>query len=228
MNDGIDLSEGHSVDPVAAPTCKALGVNLSVSDPRFKPMCEVVAKICAPEGCGSLLCQTRANAVPGVGTLYPEIVFIGEGPGQKEDEAGEPFVGAAGKFLNEMLASVGLRREDVYITNIVKCRPPGNRDPLPEEKALCVPFLDEQLEILKPKLIVLLGRHAMEYFLPGQKISIIHGQPKRKNGRIYLPLFHPAAALYNGGQRQTLLDDFQKIPAILAKIDEINTQTPSS
>ena len=223
MNDALDLSEGHS-ETIAAPTCKTLNGDAVKSD-NYQAMCEVVAKICAPEGCGSPLCQSRTNAVPGVGCLNPEIVFIGEGPGQKEDQAGEPFVGAAGKFLNEMLSSVGLQREDVYITNIVKCRPPGNRDPLPEEKALCVPFLDEQLAILQPKLIVLLGRHAMEYFLPGQKISAIHGQPKRKNGRIYLPLFHPAAALYNGGQRQTLLDDFQKIPVILEKIKELEASS---
>jgi len=223
LNDALDLSEGHS-ETIAAPTCKTLNGDAVKSD-NYQAMCEVVAKICAPEGCGSPLCQSRTNAVPGVGCLNPEIVFIGEGPGQKEDQAGEPFVGAAGKFLNEMLSSVGLQREDVYITNIVKCRPPGNRDPLPEEKALCVPFLDEQLAILQPKLIVLLGRHAMEYFLPGQKISAIHGQPKRKNGRIYLPLFHPAAALYNGGQRQTLLDDFQKIPVILEKIKELEASS---
>jgi len=147
-----------------------------------------------------------------------DIVFIGEAPGKNEDEQGKPFVGAAGKFLNEMLEMVGLQRQDIYITNIVKYRPPNNRDPLPAEKEAWLPYLQEQLNIIQPKLIVTLGRHSMDVLLPGLKISQVHGQPKRYKDHVYLPLFHPAAALYNGGMRQTLIDDFALIPTILKKI----------
>jgi uracil-DNA glycosylase family 4 len=147
-----------------------------------------------------------------------DIVFIGEAPGKNEDLQGKPFVGASGKFLSEMLEMIAMKREDIYITNIVKYRPPNNRDPLPAEKEAFLPFLQEQLDIIEPKLIVTLGRHSMDVLLPGLKISQVHGQPKRYAGRVYLPLFHPAAALYNGGMRQTLIDDFALIPAILSKI----------
>ncbi len=159
----------------------------------------------------------------GDGSENTEIVFIGEAPGKNEDEQGLPFVGAAGKFLNEMLETIGMKREDIYITNIVKYRPPNNRDPLPDEKRAFWPYLVRQLEVIKPKLVVTLGRHSMEYFLPEQKISQIHGQPKRiqfgERKQVIMPLFHPAAALYNGGMRQTLIDDFARIPNILKKIN---------
>ena len=154
----------------------------------------------------------------GVGNPEADILFIGEAPGKNEDLQGEPFVGAAGKFLNEMLEGIGLKRADIYITNIVKYRPPHNRDPLPEEKTAFLPFLQEQIAIIKPKLIVTLGRHSMDVLLPGLKISQVHGEPKRYKGQVYLPLFHPAAALYNGGMRQTLIEDFSLIPAILKKL----------
>jgi uracil-DNA glycosylase family 4 len=154
----------------------------------------------------------------GDGNPDADIVFIGEAPGKNEDIQGLPFVGAAGRFLNEMLSSIGLQRQDIYITNIVKYRPPNNRDPLPEEKQAFLPYLRAQLEIIKPKVVVTLGRHSMDSLLPGLQISKVHGQPKRYNGQVYLPLFHPAAALYNGGMRSTLLADFAKIPAILSKI----------
>jgi uracil-DNA glycosylase family 4 len=152
------------------------------------------------------------------GNVDADIVFIGEAPGKNEDEQGKPFVGAAGKFLNEMLAMIGLERKDIYITNIVKYRPPNNRDPEPSEKAAFLPYLQEQLDIIQPKLIVTLGRHSMDVLLPGLKISQVHGQPKRYKDHVYLPLFHPAAALYNGGMRQTLIDDFALIPTILKKL----------
>jgi len=154
----------------------------------------------------------------GDGNPEAQVVFIGEAPGKNEDEQGKPFVGAAGKFLNEMLAMIGLERKDIYITNIVKYRPPNNRDPLPDEKDAFLPYLQEQLDIIAPKLIVTLGRHSMDVLLPGLKISQVHGQPKRYKDHVYLPLFHPAAALYNGGMRQTLIDDFALIPTILKKI----------
>lgn len=164
------------------------------------------------------LAQTAKQLVMGDGNVDADVVLIGEAPGKNEDETGLPFVGAAGKFLDEMLSVANLSRADVYITNIVKYRPPNNRDPLPNEKEAFAPYLDKQLEIINPKLVVTLGRHSMEYFLPGMVISQVHGQPKRKEGVVYLPLYHPAAALYNGSLRQTLLEDFKKIPLILSKI----------
>ena len=165
------------------------------------------------------LAREAKNLVMGDGNLDADIVFIGEAPGKNEDEIGLPFVGAAGKFLNEMLSSAGLDRKDVYITNIVKYRPPQNRDPKPEEKEAFWPYLVRQLEVIQPKIVVTLGRHSMEYFLPGQKISLIHGQPKRisfSNGKLVIvPLYHPAAALYNGSMRATLVEDFMKLPKII-------------
>jgi len=165
----------------------------------------------------------------GDGNPSAEVVFIGEAPGKNEDIQGIPFVGAAGKFLNEMLEMIGLKREDIYITNIVKYRPPNNRDPEPGEKKAFLPYLQSQLEIIQPKVVVTLGRHSMNCFLPDLQISQVHGQPKRVKLSlkehagdvleiVILPLFHPAAALYNGGLRQTLIDDFAAIPLIIEKI----------
>lgn len=164
------------------------------------------------------LAEGATQLVFGEGNPDADIVFIGEAPGKNEDEQGKPFVGAAGKFLNEMLETIGLKREDVYITNIVKYRPPNNRDPYPEEKVAFLPFLQAQLEVIKPKLVVTLGRHSMDSLLPGLQISKCHGQPKRYKGQVYLPLFHPAAALYNGAMRQTLVEDFSNIPRVLELI----------
>ena len=166
------------------------------------------------------LSQTRTNVVPGEGNPKAEIMFIGEGPGKNEDEQGKPFVGAAGKVLDKMLASINLSREDIFIANVVKCRPPGNRDPLPEEVDACRGWLAQQIEIVKPKIIVLLGRHSMDRFLPNQKISQIHGQPKRRGGQVYFPVYHPAAALYRGNLLADLQKDFLKIPKVLEKIRE--------
>lgn len=164
------------------------------------------------------LASQATQLVFGDGNIDADLVFIGEAPGKNEDLQGKPFVGAAGKFLNEMLAMIGLNREDIYITNIVKYRPPNNRDPLPAEKTAFLPYLRQQLDIIKPKLIVTLGRHSMDSLLPGLKISQAHGQPKKYKDQVYLPLFHPAAALYNGSMRQTLIDDFAEIPLILEKV----------
>ncbi len=176
----------------------------------------VGARVC-PE-----LAAQATQLVMGAGNADADIVLVGEAPGKNEDEQGLPFVGAAGKFLNEMLASAGMNREDVYITNIVKYRPPNNRDPSPEEKKAFWPYLLEQLQIIEPKIVVTLGRHSMEYFLPGQYISKIHGQPKRiqlgDHEIVIVPLYHPAAALYNGSMRQTLIDDFMRMPEIIAQI----------
>ena len=174
-----------------------------------------------------VLYKTRTNVVPGEGSASAEIMFIGEGPGKNEDEQGRPFVGAAGKLLDKLIESIGLTRKDIYIANVVKCRPPQNRDPLPEEVEACRPWLDQQIEIIKPKLIVLLGRHSMDRFLPNQKISLDHGKPKRRNGQVYFPIYHPAAALYRNGLLKDLENDFQKIPKVL-KVMEKSKHIPSS
>ena len=173
------------------------------------------------------LSKTRTNAVPGEGNYSAEVMFIGEGPGASEDEEGIPFCGASGKFLNEMLESINLDRSQVFVTNTVKCRPPGNRDPEDDEKTVCRPYLERQIELIGPKVIVCLGRHAAASMLPGQpSISSIHGHAlKRPNGIIYLPLYHPAAALHNGSLRSTLINDFQKIPIIINKISENEKKT---
>lgn len=170
--------------------------------------------------CSCELRHSAKNVVPGVGSADADILFIGEAPGKKEDETGEPFVGAAGKFLNEMLESVGLSRSDIYITNVVKYRPPNNRDPLPEEVAACWPWLRAQVELIDPKIIILLGRHALDRFVPGKRISSEHGKAFRRNvpnlgTYVFYALYHPAAALYNGSMRETLMKDFAKIPKIL-------------
>lgn len=172
------------------------------------------------------LAATANNLVMGDGNVNADIVFIGEAPGKNEDEQGLPFVGAAGKFLNEMLAAAGMDRSDVYITNIVKYRPPDNRDPTAQEKQEFWPYLARQLEIIDPKVIITLGRHSMEFFLPDAKISQIHGHAVRKKVKYHddtehewliVPLYHPAAALYNGSLRQTLIDDFVNVPKLMAK-----------
>jgi len=184
----------------------------------------VRADILAEKVCSELAAQAT-HLVMGDGNINADIVFIGEAPGKNEDEQGLPFVGAAGKFLNEMLESAGMKRKDVYITNIVKYRPPNNRDPIPEEKEAFWPFLLRQLEIIRPGVIATLGRHSMEYFLPGARISQVHGQPKRISLNdqtvVLVPLFHPASALYNGAMRETLMEDFAKLPGI---IDQAKTR----
>lgn len=171
--------------------------------------------------------KTATQAVFGDGNPKAAVVFIGEAPGKNEDLQGVPFVGAAGKFLSEMLESISLKREDIYITNVVKYRPPNNRDPLPEEKEQCRDWLEAELDFIKPKLIVFLGRHAMNNFFPEEKISAVHGKLLIKKipgiaTKYFLPLYHPAAALYNGGLRQELLNDFAKIPLALKKITSQN------
>lgn len=172
----------------------------------------------------------RTKTVPGEGSPKADVFFIGEGPGKNEDLEGRPFVGAAGKFLEEMLKNIGLTRKDVFIGNVVKCRPPMNRDPEEDEIRTCEGFLYRQLKVIKPKLVVTLGRFSLKIFMPQESISSVHGKLKRirfkniehplyKLGPTYvLPLYHPAAALYRGNMRQILMDDFKNIPKILKKI----------
>jgi uracil-DNA glycosylase len=170
------------------------------------------------------LAKTATNIVPGAGNPDADIVFVGEAPGKNEDLTGQPFVGAAGKILDKLLESIGLTRDDVFITSIVKYRPPNNRDPKPEEKAAFLPYLERQIGVIKPKLIVPLGRHGMESFLPGAKIGQVHGTLRRDaKGRAILPLMHPAAALYNSGLRRTIEEDFLSIPQLLHKIKKGST-----
>jgi uracil-DNA glycosylase len=167
------------------------------------------------------------NPVPGEGSPHAEVMFIGEAPGYREDQQGRPFVGPAGQFLNELLASVGLDRNTVFIANVVKHRPPDNRDPLPEEMAACADYLDRQIAAINPKVIVTLGRFSMAKFFPGAKISAIHGQAKKIGGRIVVAMFHPAAALHQQSLRQTVVDDFTRaIPAALVKAARMEPPKP--
>ena len=164
---------------------------------------------------GCALSKT-ANAVLGEGNPHAEIMFIGEAPGQKEDELGRPFVGPAGQFLDELLASISLKREDVYISNVVKYRPPNNRDPLPEEKEQCMPWLMLEIALIKPRVIVPLGRHALAHFFQKLSITSAHGKPQKLTDTVTVfPIYHPAAALHNGNLRQSLFDDFLNLKSFL-------------
>ncbi len=164
--------------------------------------------------------RSRKNPVPGEGPADAEVMLIGEGPGFHENEQGRPFVGASGRFLEQLLASIGLKREDVFIANVVKCRPPGNRDPRPEELAACAPYLDRQIAAINPKVIVTLGRFSMAKFIPNARISRIHGQPHRVNGRLVVPLFHPAAALHQPRWRPLIEADFARLPELIAAVEK--------
>jgi uracil-DNA glycosylase len=160
--------------------------------------------------------RTRCRAVPGDGPVTARILAVGEAPGETEDRTGRPFVGAAGQLLTRLLRSVGLEREDIYICNVLKCRPPGNRDPEPEEVSSCAHFLDEQVALIRPDAILLLGRHAVGRLLPGMPgIGRIHGQRVRRGDRVYVPLYHPAAALYNAQLLRTLEEDMQRVRGYL-------------
>jgi DNA polymerase len=166
--------------------------------------------------------------VPGEGPDNADIMFIGEAPGFHEDQQGRPFVGAAGKFLEELLASIDLTRKDVYIANVIKCRPPGNRDPLPEEIEACKPFLDRQLELIQPKLVVTLGRFSMARAFPKARISRIHGQPRKIGGIVYYPMYHPAAALHQPSLRRTIEEDMQRIPELIKQAGQMaETELPA-
>jgi len=188
------------------------------------PLTELYEEIAACQRCE--LAKGRTQTVPGEGSENAEIMFIGEAPGFHEDRQGRPFVGAAGRFLEELLASIGLKREEVYIANVIKCRPPGNRDPLPDEIETCKPYLDKQIELLQPKLIVTLGRYSMARYFPNASITRIHGQPKRIGGRIYYPMFHPAAALHQPKWRSAVEEDMLKIPQILKEAEELAEAEP--
>lgn len=167
-----------------------------------------------------ILHHSRKLAVPGEGPADAEIMFIGEGPGFHENEQGRPFVGAAGKYLEDLLASINMKRSQVFIANVVKCRPPGNRDPLPEELSACKEYLDRQIQTINPKVIVTLGRFSMANFLPNAKISSVHGQATRVGGRLVIAMYHPAAALHQQSLKTTVEQDFARLPELIAQASQ--------
>lgn len=170
--------------------------------------------------------HSRKNTVPGSGNPFSSVMFIGEGPGFHENEQGLPFVGAAGQFLDELLSQAGLSREEVFITNVVKCRPPGNRDPQPEELEACRYYLDRQMAAINPDVIITLGRISMGYYINNGKISGIHGRPFWSNNRMIIPMFHPAAALHQPSLRDVVKDDFAKLPDFIQKAKDTRKQNP--
>ena len=178
---------------------------------------EVAAEVSTCTKCD--LCKGRTKAVPGEGNLYARVMFIGEGPGFHEDRQGRPFVGPAGQFLEELLASINLKRADVFITNVVKCRPPGNRDPLPAEINACNNYLERQIAAINPQVIVTLGRFSMAKFFGGEKISTIHGRARKIDGRICIAMYHPAAGLHQQSLKDTIRSDFKKIPQVIAEAE---------
>ena len=173
------------------------------------------------------LSETRTNAVPGEGSRTADIMFVGEGPGFYEDRDGRPFVGPAGKLLDELLASIKLKRQDVYITNMVKCRPPNNRDPLPGESSACQPYLDKQLEMISPRVVATLGRYSFSKFFPGEPISRARGKSRRWKNLIIYPMYHPAAALHNPKLRGVLEHDFQALPSLVQSLDQVPEEQES-
>lgn len=187
-----------------------------MSDERAAALEQIAAEVRTCTLCD--LHKTRTKAVPGAGNINTEILFIGEGPGFNEDKQGLPFVGQSGKYLESLLKLINLKREDVFITNVVKCRPPENRDPQPDEINTCKPYLDQQINLIDPLIIVTLGRFSMARYFPGAKITQIHGKAKIENGRAYYPLFHPAAVLRNPALQSQMEADFLRIPETLDKI----------
>jgi uracil-DNA glycosylase len=183
-------------------------------------LAELYRKIAACRDCEELA-RTRTQTVPGEGPEKPQIVFIGEAPGYHEDQQGRPFVGQAGQFLEQLLNSIGLKRSDVYICNVIKCRPPNNRDPLPIEIKNCQKWLAQQLELLSPKMTVTLGRYSLARFFPGEPISKVHGKARKQDNIIYFAMYHPAAALHQQSLRQTIEADMLKIPPLLAQVEPV-------
>ena len=186
---------------------------------RKSELTELYQAIAACRDCE--LARHRTRVVPGEGPADAELLFIGEAPGWNEDQQGRPFVGAAGGFLDQLLASIGLKREQVYIANVIKCRPPQNRDPLPDEIQSCRKWLDRQVEIIQPRIIITLGRYSMARYFPGESISKIHGKPRKENNVVYYPMYHPAAALHQGSLRQIIEADMLRIPRILAEFERV-------
>src|SRR5438270_8583407 len=183
---------------------------------------EVAAEVSTCSKCN--LCKERTRAVPGEGRADAKILFIGEGPGFHEDKQGRPFIGPAGQFLDELLASISLKRADVFITNVVKCRPPNNRDPLPEEIQACNDYLDRQIAAINPQVIVRLCRYSMAKFFGSEQISAIHGRARKIDGRICLAMYHPAAGLHQASLKDVIRQDFKKIPLVMAEAERMTTE----
>src|SRR3954467_4123349 len=169
-------------------------------------------------GCGFEICENATHIVPGEGSPVADVMLVGEAPGASEDKQGRPFVGRAGKLLDQLLAEAGLRREDVFITNVLKARPPNNRDPRADEVAHSMPWLEAQLALVKPRLLIPLGRHALAHFAPGERISEVHGRTVIALGRQLFPMYHPAAALHAKGLRDTLFEDAKALSGALAQV----------
>jgi len=186
---------------------------------------ELHKRILVCTDCG--LSKGRTRAVPGEGPERAAIMFVGEGPGWHEDQQGRPFVGPAGQFLSELLDSVGIKRSDVFITNVVKCRPPGNREPLPGEVEACRKYLDLQVDLIHPRMIVTLGRYSMARYFPNESISKIHGKARRENNTLYVAMYHPAAALHQGSLRKVIEADMAKLPQLLADLDRAKESAPA-
>lgn len=189
---------------------------------------EEILKQVAAEASVCKLCDlqySRKLAVPGEGPAHAQIMFIGEGPGFHENEQGRPFVGAAGRYLDELLRAIDMKRADVFITNVVKCRPPANRDPKIEEMGACSGYLERQMQAIRPRVIVTLGRHSMGRFLPNAKISEVHGQGLKVRGRLIVPMYHPAAALHQASLKQVIEADFKKLPGWIAKAEDVKEET---
>jgi uracil-DNA glycosylase len=184
---------------------------------------EVAAEVSTCSKCN--LCKGRTRAVPGEGRVDAKILFIGEGPGFHEDKQGRPFIGPAGQFLDELLASISLKRADVFITNVVKCRPPNNRDPLPEEIQACNDYLDRQIAAINPQVIVTLGRYSMAKFFGSEKISAIHGRARKIDGRICIAMYHPAAGLHQASLKDVIRQDFKKIPLVIAEAERMAAES---
>jgi uracil-DNA glycosylase family 4 len=193
------------------------------SEERLK---EVAVEVSTCTKCN--LCKGRTRAVPGEGSPTAKVMFIGEGPGFHEDRQGRPFVGPAGQFLDELLASINLKRSDVFIANVVKCRPPNNRDPLPEEIAACNEYLDRQIDAIKPDVIVTLGRFSMAKFFGNEKISAIHGRARKKDGYICIAMYHPAAGLHQASLKDVIRQDFKKIPLVVAEAERMASEQPKA
>ena len=190
----------------------------------MRALSELYTEIARCEDCE--LSRHRSRVVPGEGAEDADLLFSGEAPGWSEAQQGRPCVGPAGHFLDELLLSIGLRREDVYIANVVKCRPPSNRDPLPSEMRACRKWLDRQIELIRPKVIVTLGRYSLAQFLPGDAIGKVHGKARIKDGIIYFAMYHPAAALHQQSLRQVITEDMLKIPPLLAQAAEVVAEEP--
>ena len=190
----------------------------------MSPLNELYGQIALCQKCE--IAKFRTKVVPGEGAEDADIMFIGEAPGWHEDQQGRPFVGPAGQFLDKLLATINLNRQQVYIANVIKCRPTNNRDPLPTEMQNCRPWLDSQIEIIKPKIIVTLGRYSMAMYFPGKSISKIHGTAQKRDDIIYYAMYHPAAALHQQSLRQAIEADMLKIPKILAEATNVREAEP--